>query len=128
MEFVEAIFEGLSGLGKIVAICVGIFLLIVGLLMEKWSRLSFVTVGIIILLPFLSWALKEIPPLSIIFQKAKIVGQVAAVIVAIIAIIVGRWESGVWRALLLAIGILILMPLANFVFRFVSILFSLLVH
>ncbi len=84
--------------------------------------------GVIILLPFLSWALKEIPPLSIIFQKAKIVGQVAAVIVAIIAIIVGRWESGVWRALLLAIGILILMPLANFVFRFVSILFSLLVH
>ncbi len=120
MEFVEAIFEGLSGLGKIVAICVGIFLLIVGLLMEKWSRLSFVTVGIIILLPFLSWALKEIPPLSMIFQKAKIVGQVVAVLVAIIAIILGKWESGIYKVLLFTIGILMLMPLANFLFKLFS--------
>lgn len=127
MEIVETIFEWLDNIGQIVAIGAGGFLIIVGLLMKKWSRVGFVMAGVIMLIPFLSWAFKE-TSLSIFFQKAKIVGQVVAVIVAIIAIVVGRWESGIWKAVLLIMGILMLMPLANFLFRLISILFSIVAH
>ena len=128
MEIVETIFGWLDSAGQIVTIGVGIFLIVVGFLMKKWSRVGFIMAGVIILLPFLSWALSE-TPLSTFFQKAKIVGQIVVVPVAVITILFGIWEDGVfYRTLLLAVGILMLMPLADFIFRFVSILVSLLVH
>lgn len=116
MEFVETVFEWLDNIGQIVVIGAGIFLIVVGFLMKKWSRVGFIIAGVIVLLPFLSWALKE-TLLSIFFQKVKIVGQVVVVPVAIVSIIFGKWESGVYKVLLLTAGILMLMPLADFLFR-----------
>ncbi len=127
MEIVETFLEWLDSLGQLIGIGAGIFLIVVGFLMKKWSRVGFIMAGVIMLLPFLSWALQE-TLLCTFFQKAKIVGQVVAVIVAIIAIVVGRWESGVYKVLLFTVGILILMPLTNFLFRLISILFLLAVH
>ncbi len=52
MEIIETIFEWLGKAGQIAAIGAGFFLIVVGFLMKKWSRVGFIMAGVIILLPY----------------------------------------------------------------------------